>query len=225
MRVLGLETATPYGSVAVVGPAGLLAETGAFVPMRHLEWLLPAIERTLQDAALSRSDVDGLAVSQGPGGFTGLRIGIATAAAWARATERPVIGISTLETLAAAATGPGLILPVLDARRGEVAAALFRREEDGRMTRLRDDTVLPPDDLAGWNPPEPVLLLGDGLDRYAEVLHRAIPAARVAPPPLSIPRAALVAALGRERLLAGQRDDPYRLAPVYGRRPVVAPVR
>ncbi|MGH2453098.1 MAG: tRNA (adenosine(37)-N6)-threonylcarbamoyltransferase complex dimerization subunit type 1 TsaB [bacterium] len=225
MRVLGLETATSYGSVAVVGAEGLLAEVTALVPMRHLEWLLPAVERLLVEAGLQRGDIEGLAVSSGPGGFTGLRIAIASAAAWARAAGIPVIGVSTLEGLAATAPGPGLIAPILDAKRGEVAAALFRYEEDLTLTRLADDTVLPPERLAEVIPPEqPVLLLGDGLARWRESIHRALPAARAAPPPAGVPRAAVVASLGRARLLAGRRDDPYRLAPRYGRSPAVTAI-
>jgi len=223
MFVLGLETATPHGSVAVVGPPGLLTESTALVPMRHLEWLVPTVERVLADAGITRGQIEGLAVSQGPGGFTGLRIGIATAVAWARATGVPVIGISTLEALAATTGAPGLVMPVLDAKRGEVAAALFRREDDQHLTRVREDTVLPPEMLGELVPGgEPILLLGDGLARWPEVILRAVPGGRPAPPALWTPRAALVAALGRERLLAGQRDDPYRLVPVYGRRPAVA---
>ncbi len=225
MRVLGIETATPYGSVAIVGSDGLLAEVTALVPMRHLEWLLPAVERALAEAAIARGEVEGLAVSVGPGGFTGLRIAIATAAAWARAAGIPVIGVSTLEALAATVPGPGLIAPVLDAKRGEVAAALFARDEDLALTRLREDTVLPPERLAELIPPDrPAVLLGDGLARWAEDIRRALPAARPASPAAWVPRAAAVAALGRERLLAGRHDDPYRLAPFYGRGPAVAPM-
>ncbi len=223
MIVLGLETATPYGSVALVGAEGLLAESSALVPMRHLEWLVPAVERVLADAGITRRQIDGLAVSQGPGGFTGLRIGIATAAAWARSADTPVIGVSTLEALAATTSIPGLVLPVLDAKRGEVAAALFRREDDQHLTRVREDRVLLPEALAEFVPAaEPVLLLGDGVGRWPDAIRRAVPQGRPAPVVLWTPRGAMVAALGRGRLLAGQRDDPYRLAPVYGRRPAVA---
>lgn len=222
MLVLGLETATSYGGVALVGPQGLLVESTALVPMRHLEWLIPAIDRVLADAGVSRAQVEGLAVSQGPGGFTGLRIGIATAAAWARARGVPLVGISTLEALAASAPASGLVLPVLDAKRGEVAAAVFRREDGGHLTRVHEDAVLPPEALGSLVPGgEPVLLVGDGLARWVEVIRRAVPGGWPAPPPLWVPRAAMTAALGRERLLAGQRDDPYRLAPLYGRRPMV----
>ncbi|HEV8338273.1 MAG TPA: tRNA (adenosine(37)-N6)-threonylcarbamoyltransferase complex dimerization subunit type 1 TsaB [bacterium] len=223
MRVLGFETATPYGSVAVVGTEGLRAEMTALVPMRHLEWLMPAVEHLLTEAEIRREEIEGLAVSVGPGGFTGLRIAIATAAAWARAAGIPVIGISTLEGLAATVAGPGLIAPLLDAKRGEVAAALFRREEDLTLTRLHDDIVLPPDRLGEVVPAdEPALLLGDGLARWGEAIREALPAARHGPPAAWVPRAAVVAALGRERLLGGWSDDPYRLAPHYGRSPAVA---
>jgi len=223
VRVLGLETATPYGSVAVVGAEGLRAEITALVPMRHLEWLLPAAERVLAEAAIRREDIEGLAVSIGPGGFTGLRIAIATAAAWARAAGIPVIGLSTLEGLAATVPGPGLIAPLLDAKRGEVAAALFRREDDLTLTRLHDDIVLSPDRLAEVvDADQPALLLGDGLARWGEVIRHVLPAARQAPPAAWVPRAAVVAALGRERLLGGRGDDPYRLAPRYGRSPAMA---
>jgi tRNA threonylcarbamoyladenosine biosynthesis protein TsaB len=222
MRVLGIETATPYGSVAIVGPQGLLAEITARASMRHLEWLLPAIDGVLRDAGIGRNELDGLAVSQGPGGFTGLRIGIATAAAWARAMAIPVVGIPTLEALAATASGAGLIAPVLDAKRGEVAVALFRREEDPVLTRLREDVLLPPDALGEVIPAgEPVLLLGDGLATFPEAIRRALPQGRFAPAVHWAPRAALVATLGRERLLQDQRDDLYRLSPLYGRRPAV----
>src|SRR3990172_12146503 len=101
MFVLGLETATPHGSVAIVGPPGLLAKSTALVPMRHLEWLVPTVERVLADAGITRGQIEGLAVSQGPGGVTGLRIGIATAAARARATRLPGLRLSPPQAPAA----------------------------------------------------------------------------------------------------------------------------
>jgi tRNA threonylcarbamoyladenosine biosynthesis protein TsaB len=232
VRVLGIETATPAGSVALVGPEGLLGEVTAQVPMRHLEWLLPAIDRLLADLGLGRDAVEGVGVSRGPGGFTGLRIGIATAQAWARSAGCPVVGVPTLEALAAAAGAPGHVLPLLDARRGEVAAALFRAEAAPpgpgeaaglSLVRLLNDTLLPPDDLGTFVPPDaaPLLLLGDALARYREIISRTLPSAVVLPPVTWTPRAAWVAALARERLLRGERDDLYRLHPVYGRRPYV----
>ena len=124
MRVLAIETATPLASAAVVDEDGVLAESVLRAPMFHLEWLLPAIEAMLAQLAMTPGAIQGVAVSAGPGGFTGLRIGIATAAAWATMRRVPLLGISTLEALACVAGVEGLVLPLLDAHRGEVAGAL-----------------------------------------------------------------------------------------------------
>ena len=89
MRVLAIETATPLASAAVVDEDGVLAESVLRAPMFHLEWLLPAIEAMLAQLAMTPGAIQGVAVSAGPGGFTGLRIGIATAAAWATMRRVP----------------------------------------------------------------------------------------------------------------------------------------
>ena len=103
MRVLALETATQIASCAVVDGSGVLAEVTLRAPMRHLEWLLPAVDEMLRGLALRPEDIEAVAVSRGPGGFTGLRIGIITAVMWARARGVPLLGIGTLEALGAAA--------------------------------------------------------------------------------------------------------------------------
>src|SRR5689334_16605709 len=100
MRILAIETATPLASVALLDRSGLLAETVIRAPMHHLEWLLPAVHEMLEHLGLTSDSIEGLAVSFGPGGFTGLRIGIATTMAWAKARVLPVLGIGTLEALA-----------------------------------------------------------------------------------------------------------------------------
>src|SRR3990172_5341394 len=145
MFVLGLEPAPPRGSVAVVGPPGLLTESTALVPMRHLEWLVPTVERVLADAGITRGQIEGLAVSPGPGGGAG-------------------------------------------------AGLFFGGEEDPPPPRVREDGVLPREMLGELVPGgEPILLLGDGLARWPEVILRAVPGGRPAPPALWTPRAALVA--------------------------------
>lgn len=224
MLVLGIETATARGSVAVVGPGGVLASRAAQVPAGHLEWLVPAIEAMLAEAGLARDAVDGLAVSIGPGGFSGLRIGLITATAWAVATGRPIAGISTLEVLAAGLLAAGLshhglVLAALDARREQVAGALFRTGVTA-LERLTTDLLARPEDLRAQLPAldEPVVLTGDALVRYHATLVAALaPHGVVAPPEEWWPRAEIVAAHGRARLLAGDGDDPMRLVPRYAR--------
>ncbi len=235
MRVLALETATPFAGVAVVDGTGVLAESTLRAPMRHLEWLLPAAAELLRGLGLGPEGIEAVAVSRGPGGFTGLRIGIATACAWARARGVPLLGVGTLEALASLAGPCGLILPVLDAHRGEVAGALYRAAADGTLVCLMEPQVASPLVIAAEAAaalgrirpnapaPEPILLLGDGLNRHGPALLAALgPRARAGGPHLH-PRAAGVGLLARPRLVRGVRDDPLVLLPFYGRRPAIRP--
>lgn len=222
MRILAIETATPVASAAVIDRSGLLAETVIRAPRHHLEWLLPAVHEMLVHLDATSDSIEGLAVSCGPGGFTGLRIGIATAAGWAKARDLPVIGIGTLEALARVPGVEGLVLPVLDAHRGEVAAALYRLEASGGGECLVPPLVGSPEAVAESVGafPGPVLVLGDGLAKFGGVILGTLGArARMGGPHLH-PRAASVGMVALPRFLAGERTDLDALRPVYGRRPV-----
>lgn len=225
MRLLAIETATPLASVAVLDRSGLLAETVIRAPMHHLEWLLPAVHEMLDHLGVTPDAIEGLAVSCGPGGFTGLRIGIATALAWAKTRDLPVLGIGTLEALAHVPGVEGLVLPVLDAHRGEIAGALYRIGSTGGGECLIPPLVAPPEALLARVAPHPgsVFLLGDGLARYEDVIVSALGSrARTGGPHLH-PRAAAVGMVALPRLLAGERSALEALRPAYGRRPVVWP--
>ncbi len=221
MRILAIETATPIGSAALLTGPEVVAEAQAPAPMRHLEWLAPAIQGMLQATGWGVEDVEGIAVSRGPGSFTGLRIGMATAAAWARARAVPIVGVSTLEAIAAGIDGQGTICVMLDARRGEYVAAVFKRT-GGDLVRLTPDAV---GGLTAALATVPVIgsvvFAGDGLAQtWAEVEQRLGPRAAAAPPEQWIPRARAVGGLGLRRLAAGETDDPYLLLPAYTRGPV-----
>ncbi len=224
MRVLAIETATAVGSVALLDGPTPMRTVDAEIPMRHLEWLAPAIERVLADQGWALEMIEGIAVSRGPGTFTGLRIGIATAAALAHVRHRPIVGVSTLAAIALGVETHGLVCVLLDVRRGEVATALFRR--DGGLTRLTDDLVAPIDGaLAALRADEPVTFIGDGLERYGPAVHDARGDRAILAPRTSwAPRASAVGRLAWERLVQGERDDPYTLLPIYGRQPVVTDV-
>jgi tRNA threonylcarbamoyladenosine biosynthesis protein TsaB len=136
----------------------------------HAGRLLVLVEEVLAAAGAGWPDVERLAVGVGPGGFTGLRLGVATARALAQARGMPLAGVSSLAALAAGA-GPGTVLAVIDARRGEVFAAAW---EDGRP--LLDAVAIAPADLAariGRPPLATPLAVGDGAVRFRADLERA----------------------------------------------------
>jgi tRNA threonylcarbamoyladenosine biosynthesis protein TsaB len=215
MLVLGVETSTMQGGVALVGPQGLLSEYTLNVAATHSERLLPAIDQMLRDAGLTLARVEGLAVSIGPGSFTGLRIGLSTVKGLAYATGLPLVGVPTLEALAWSVpfAGPP-VCPVLDARRQEVYAALFRFT-GRRLERLMEDTALTPEALCE-RIQAPTLFLGDALGAYGELFAERLGDRLILPPVSSRgARPACVAELGRERLLRGERDQASSLVPRY----------
>jgi tRNA threonylcarbamoyladenosine biosynthesis protein TsaB len=222
MRVLAIDASTAWGSVAVVSLDRVVAERAARVPGAHLEWLIPAIDAMLAGAGLRRDQIEGVAVSIGPGGFSGLRIALATATAWAHAQRLPLAAVSTLDVIAAGLPGRGLALAALDARRGEIAAALHRRDQGIR--RLTDDLLIEPAAVREALPPiaEPIVLAGDALERHAAALLDALaPYATVAEDAAWRPRASILGRLALARFLRGERDDPIGLVPRYAQRPVV----
>lgn len=215
MLVLGVETSTMQGGVALVGDHGLVSEYILNVEATHSERLLPTIDRMLRDAGVGTEDLGGIAVSIGPGSFTGLRIGLSTAKGLAHATGLPVVSVPTLEALAwALPAARWQVCPVLDARKQEVYAALFQHEPGG-LHRLMEDAALDPEDLCG-RIRKPTLFLGDGVEVYVELFRRLL-GDRLLLPPLAHrgARPACVAELGRGRLLRGERDVVESLVPRY----------
>jgi len=217
MRLLALETATSLGSVALLDDGVVVKERSDRVPRQHLEWLVPAVAGVLTAAGWTPGNVDAVAVSTGPGSFTSLRIGIATAAMWARSRGIPAVGVPTLDALALGTQTNGLIGAVLDVRRGEVALALFRR--DGVLQRVTDDTVGSVARVLESLPPGPITFSGDALDRYADAFVAVRGQVTFAPREQWYPTAAAVGQLGWERLSRGEHDDLYRLHPTYSRAP------
>ncbi len=215
MLVLGVETSTMQGGAALVNDDRLCSEYTLNVEATHSERLLPTIERMLSDSGIGLDAVSGLAVSIGPGSFTGLRIGLSTIKGLAYATGLPVIGVPTLEALACSvAFAREQICPVLDARKQEVYAAIFRWER-GELVRIMEDTALAPEALCG-KIRRPTIFLGDGLAVYGELFRRLLDDRMLVPPPPSRgPRPAWVAELGRQRLLRGERDAVDTLVPRY----------
>ncbi len=212
--VLALETASPCGGVAVVGEE-VLGEITLSSRETYSRRLLTACHHLLTQLGLKLADLAAVAVSIGPGSFTGLRIGLATAKGLHFATGLPLIGVETLKALALNAyPTPHLICPALDARRNQLYVALYQRE-NGRLKEILPPSLLAPEKLLPWLK-GPTVFLGDGLKAFEAFFREKLGENLVTlPPHLVHPRAAAVGVLARERLLAGELDDPLRLLPLY----------
>lgn len=219
MYVLGIEAATPVAAVAVVDGERVIAERFINNGRTHSVNLLPMIKAVITDAGIQPEDMAGIAVSSGPGSFTGLRIGITTAKTLAHVWGLPVAPVSTLDALALPLTTySGLVCPVLNARKHEVYSAIFAGDS-GALTRLAApmavDIPALVHSLAPW-PKQPILFLGDGVATYRQQLLAQLGSrAQFAHPAAMLPRGATVAQLGLELLQAGQGLSPLAIKPEY----------
>jgi tRNA threonylcarbamoyladenosine biosynthesis protein TsaB len=171
MIILGIETSTEQVGCAIGGQEGVLASFQVARSRRHAETLTPAIEFVCRQAQIELRQISVVAVGLGPGLFTGLRVGIATGKAIALALRVPMIGIPSLDLLAFPVRHSSrLIVPVIDAKRGEVFTSTYRHVPGG-VQRMSPYEVMIPDDLASdlVARREDCLLIGDGATRYAEV--------------------------------------------------------
>lgn len=142
MKILGIDTSTSIGSVALIDGEHIVAEHTLNIVQAHSSRLMPAIDTVLKWGDITAAELDGCAVGTGPGSFTGIRIGIATIKSLCYALDKPIVGVSTLEAIAYNLRwNEGLICPILDARRNEVYGAIFRGGDEWQ--RLSDDSCLP----------------------------------------------------------------------------------
>lgn len=221
MYVLGIESATPVAGVAVVHNGRVLAERMINNRKTHSGHLLPMIKAVIEESCIGPADIGGVAVSSGPGSFTGLRIGMSTAKTLAQIWRVPVVGVSTLDALAQPLAGlANLICPVLNARKNEVYTAVYDGA-GGLIEKLAGPLALKPEELAGllegWSE-RSVTFLGDGVEEYRHCLAELIGnRAFFAPGMVSHPRGASVAFIGLNRLLRGEGVDPLALLPDYVR--------
>jgi tRNA threonylcarbamoyladenosine biosynthesis protein TsaB len=211
MKLLAIETATRLVGCALWDDGGPIASNLLVAGQRHVEVLMPAIDELCGQAGISVGDLDGVAVDIGPGLFTGLRVGLATATTIATARSIPAVGVTSLEALAHPhRRRQGPLAAIVDARRGEVYWALF--EGDGRrLKQLRAPAVAGPHDVA--HEIANVLAVGDGAVRYREVFEAA--GSEVAGPGDMWPSPLAVAELGMERLRGEVFEGGSMPAPLY----------
>jgi tRNA threonylcarbamoyladenosine biosynthesis protein TsaB len=216
MRVLAVETATLAGGAALLDGARIVGQSLLDIALTHSERLMAMVDRLLHDCGWKVGDLAGLAVSVGPGSFTGLRVGVSTVKGLALALGLPVAPVPTLDALAANLPFADVpVCPILDARKNEVYLSLYSWN-DGRMQRRWDYLALAPQVAAARREP-PVILVGDGVPACLPFLAHLGPAARVAPASHCVPSAAVVGQLGHAMLESGQAVRAETLAPMYVR--------
>ena len=220
MPILALDTSTLVSSVAVADTDKLLAELTLETRLTHSETLMPHIEQVLAMADIDKTKLAGVAVSIGPGSFTGLRIGLASAKGMAYALDIPLIGVPTMEALACQCPVPGIYaVPLIDAQKGNAYMAVYRWE-DGQLVEQQAVEVLSVDDCLARCAAldRPVILLGDAAVRKVAGRKELPQGVQIALPHIVMPRAAGTALLGLRRLAAGQAGSVMDMEPVYIRR-------
>lgn len=216
--ILALETATSCGSLALVAEGRCLAEYSLTTSTTHSRRLLAGIHWLLAQAELSWSQIAAIAVSLGPGSFTGLRIALSTAKGLCMASKKPLIGVPTMSGLAGQFPFSALpICPVIDARKNEIYTALYRCNLRGALEKTSADLVISPKRL-----PEfiagPTLLVGDALPLYGPMLKELLgESALLAPPELCFARAASIGAAAWPLFRQGSFLNPATAVPIYVR--------
>lgn len=225
MLLLAIDTTTLSCSVALLRDETILVELTLNTRKTHSERLMPLLDRALADSGIERETLDAVAAAAGPGSFTGLRIGLSTARGLAQALDIPAVPVCTLAALAEAVPAPGaLICPLLDARRGQVYGALYRRRAEApfSLQTLLEPQALPLAALlaALRDHSGPVTFIGEGLQTCGTELRQAFPdRAMIAPAPFRYCRASLVALAGQRLLAANPRASYHELLPSYLRVP------
>jgi tRNA threonylcarbamoyladenosine biosynthesis protein TsaB len=219
--VLGIDTSTRVAGAAVFGKNRLISERYIHNLQTHSQNVIPMIQQVMEDAGIKPSDLQGIAVTGGPGSFTGLRIGMAVAKTMGQALDIPVVGISTLKALAWNIYGvSGMICPILDAKKNEVYTCLYRSEPAGLVEIIKPLAI----GVEGLlfqliKSNSDITFLGDGVPVFGDAIKEKM-GDRVcfATGINNFPRAAAVAELGLVRIKEGNLPDSTFLQPVYLRK-------
>ena len=217
MLILAFETSAKAGSVALLDENKLLGESYQNTGLTHSQTLMVMAEDLLKQCGKAVSDITAVAVAEGPGSFTGVRIGVAAAKGFAWGGQIPCYGVSTLEAMAESlGIWQGYVCPCMDARRSQVYNALFYVNQ-GRIERVREDRAIALADLAEElkSLTEPVFLVGDGSNLTYKTLSGEIPGLVLPPEHRMHQRATGVALLAAKKIAAGEVGDGNALTPNY----------
>lgn len=222
MKILSIETSTTAASCAVQSEGKLVTEVFLNHKLHHSVLLFPMLEEVLARAELTMEQIDVIAVSGGPGSFTGLRIGIAAAKGLCLGSGKPFVAISSLDAMAFTTYGfGGIICPMMDALRANVYSALYRWE-NGKLVKIKDYMALPMDELVEQLAEftDPILFAGDCIPEHRQLLIEKLGERAVfVPISMTMPRASAIGELAATRAAVGDFDDMDAYAPIYLRKP------
>ena len=217
MLILAFETSAKAASVAVMEGSKLLAESYQNTGLTHSQTLMVMAEDALKQCGKSAADVEAVAVAEGPGSFTGVRIGVAAAKGFAWGKNIPCYGVSTLEAMALSLGAyQGYVCPVMDARRSQVYNALFYVNR-GEISRVKEDRAIALSELKEElkNLSEPVFLVGDGSNLCYNTLSKDVPGLVLPPEHRLHQRAVGVGIAAAEMAAKGESGDGAALTPNY----------
>lgn len=219
MNILAVDTSANVAAVALMCDGTLLGECMINNKKTHSEKLMPMIDTLLRDNGVDISELDLFAVANGPGSFTGLRIGVSTVKGLAHALNKPIVGISTLEGLAYNLfETDGLISPIMDARRSQVYNAVYKWEDGNFKEVIAPRAVSLEECLDGFKDEKKVYFLGDGVPVYREEIKKRMGERAVFAPQNNLhQRASSLAELAAKR--ADDAVDCNALMPFYLRKP------
>lgn len=218
MRILALDAAAQSCSVAITDAGTLQAEVTLNTRMSHTRHIMELVQTAIHWSDGDIEHIQGFAVTRGPGSFTGLRIAVSTIKGLAAATQKPIVGVSSLHVLARQAHSDGrLICPLIDARKGEVYCAVYRWEK-GRLAEVRRADVLKPDQaLARID--GPCVFIGSGAILYERMIaEKTGQSGAFSLAGQHFIKASTIADLALSRFEAGDVDDVRHLAPWYIRK-------
>jgi tRNA threonylcarbamoyladenosine biosynthesis protein TsaB len=218
MVILGIETSTKTCSIALTDGEKIRDEISLHLGLSHSEKLIPLIDEILKRNGKAIKDIDGIAVSIGPGSFTGIRVGVSTARGLAQSLNIPLVGIPSLDALAfGVGTSGEVVCPMIDALRREIYSALY----EGRKRLTRHQLI----GIENWlerlkEKRETILFLGEAVDIYENLIKDFLKKkARIVKKEKRYASAAKVAELGREKLVSGEGKKYDEVFPLYIRRP------
>ena len=227
MLILGIDSSTEVAAIALMKENELVGEINLSLHRRHSERLMPNINHLFNELNYDINDIDGIAVTVGPGSFTGLRIGISTVKGFAQALSVPVIGLSTLDVIAFTFNYlDGLVVPMIDARRNRVYTSLYNMKGKGKDIKERklwEEKALSIDELlnrlTAYDSEGSYYLTGNGVEVYKSDLQDQKIDLILTLPFMHKPRGGAVAQLGQYLLKRGNNSNIAQLVPNYLKKP------